>query len=340
MSCTAPRRGHRGFTLIELLVVIAIIGVLAGLLLPAVQYARRAANHTACTNNLRQAVISLHNYEGVHHQFPAIGDSIKNSWSFQAQLLPYCEQQNLHDLIDFSIPLGHPRNGVDPAHVESAAFPIAFYNCPSDDVPAVKTVSTARGGDFTFAGLNYMVNVGSGRGEFVSFGDITDGIAWSDSDVTFGAVTDGTTNTVAFAETLMGPGADSAEPQTAHQVQKFIAKGRGRSISDMQAFRDSAKGSPSAFISSVSSWDSTRGSTWIRGFGSGGGAINGWFPPNSPFPDLSIRAYIAMGPRSNHIGIVNLAFCDGSVRSVDDHIDANVHRNLFSRLDGQQAHTW
>ncbi|MFM8579121.1 MAG: DUF1559 domain-containing protein [Planctomycetaceae bacterium] len=110
-----PRNRQSAFTLVELLVVIAIIGVLVGLLLPAVQAAREAARRGGCSNNMRQIGLSLMNYESAKGCFPALEDhstaflqGSNNNWgetpgNWLIHILPYMDQKDVYDRIDFSI---------------------------------------------------------------------------------------------------------------------------------------------------------------------------------------------------------------------------------------------
>ena len=109
---------RRAFTLVELLVVITIIGILIALLLPAVQAAREAARRATCINNLKQLALGLHNYEQANRQFPpgaiyvtgAAPPTTENGRdpgfgaTWVTMLLPYIEQQSLHQKYNFSLP--------------------------------------------------------------------------------------------------------------------------------------------------------------------------------------------------------------------------------------------
>ena len=329
------RLSRSAFTLVELLVVIAIVGVLIGLLLPAVQAARAAARRVTCSNNLKQMSLSLHNYHSAFKRFPGIGDGIRNGWSVQSQILPYAEQSALHDLIDFDVPLGRAasRGGFNPPNDRAAETIVPFFVCPSDDIPPRKPIGYTRGRrtyEWRHAGLNYMVNVGSGTEDNVDYGSRTDGLFWSGSQTAFRDILDGTSSTIMLAETLMGPGFDA--PRIAsEQAEKYTAVGSGRSIAEMRRFRDEATNAdPNTFVSNHSRWSGTRGANWISGFGSSGGAINGWFTPNHPIPDLSMRANLASGPRSHHEAGVVISMADGRVTFVTDSIDLALFRALWT----------
>ncbi len=138
MKCTSLKR--YGFTLVELLVVIAIIGILIGMLLPAVQQVREAARRTECLNNMRQLGLGALNYESAHMQFPSSGmgateyfrgdvgggrrpNFSEDNFGVFFQTLPFMEQNNLHSL--------RATLGPNPAFLETV---VPFYHCPSRPV--------------------------------------------------------------------------------------------------------------------------------------------------------------------------------------------------------------
>lgn len=119
------RRPANGFTLIELLVVVAIIGVLVGLLLPAVQSAREAARRTQCQNNLRQVGIGLHNHHAARDCFPTAVStgSVRHYWC--AQMLPFVDNNPLTGMYDYSVLWNHVNNR------EAVQVPLSFMSCPA-----------------------------------------------------------------------------------------------------------------------------------------------------------------------------------------------------------------
>jgi prepilin-type N-terminal cleavage/methylation domain-containing protein len=124
-----------GFTLIEVLVVIAIIAILIGLLLPAVQWAREAANRTSCANNLHQIGVAIRLYEQMHRKLPPSAlDNEGASWAWL--ILPFLEQDNLYR----QWPVGQPYYC---APKEVRLTPIPNYFCPSRRSPGPETIGVA-----------------------------------------------------------------------------------------------------------------------------------------------------------------------------------------------------
>lgn len=312
------------FTLVELLVVIAIIGVLVSLLLPAVQAAREAARRMSCQNNLKQLGLALHNHESARSHLPSMGDYVNGGtvyWSMPARLLPYVEQGNLHDLIDFSLPIA--------AQPHIARVRVPFLLCPSE----VNDRERPDGPTFVHYPLNYGANAGlwhimqppRGMGE---------GVFVVNRVTRFADITDGTSNTLAMAEVKAFTPylRDGGNPGGAAPVP----------VSPLEI---AAYGGEFKMDSGHTEWVDARthqtGFTWT-------------FPPNTKVPyenggkvydidfnsmregrSTTLPTYAVVTSRSYHSGGVNVMLMDGSVRFTSQTISQLAWRALGSRNGGE-----
>ena len=202
----------RGFTLVELLVVIAIIGVLVALLLPAVQAAREAARRTKCSNSLRQLALACHNYHDTLGTLPSGGISVDATststadWCSKGKtedsrapwsvlLLPYIEENNLHDKFDFGKTFTSSSNAPGVAANDNL-FKLnnAKFQCPSDPNSSRAINNT-----------NYFAVQGGGPTPQCSTQGGTrvfylNGVMFWRSGLNLAAITDGTSNTYMLGE--------------------------------------------------------------------------------------------------------------------------------------------
>ncbi len=316
-------RGTRSaFTLVELLVVIAIIGILVGLLLPAVQAAREAARRMQCSNNLKQLGLAAHNYESSFRRFPGPAEDSLYGYSAQAKLLPFIEQTNLHNMIDYSQPLliGVANSpSVNPPLLPVVGQSLGLFICPSDPGSPLYTEANVQ-----WAGTNYMVNAGPATGMSYCSRSDTNGMFWRGSNVRMGEIPDGTSNTLLIAETLFGNRAPDTTTLIDYRTQ--ISRVSGGGVCTATAEELAAR--------TPSRYEGRRAGQWARNI-TYHTFINGLFGPNAKVPDVSHHGECISGSRSQHTGGIGGVYVDGSVHFLSDGVDIQAWRGLFDRRDGQ-----
>lgn len=377
------RAKRRGFTLIELLVVIAIIAVLIALLLPAVQAAREAARRAQCVNNLKQIGLGLHNYHQAVGTFPPghgqstayvgyTGYAGWTEWSAQAMLLPYMEQAPMYNAINFYYCGGYGAG----AYINYTAWTskLTIFACPSDTNINKGTVPRGTGLPDT---NNYRASIGTTTAVgWTNASAIIQGPGYASCQpdpfnknggqpgcspyatglfaywIAYGIqdCTDGTSNTVAYSESLVGD--QSYSPFRGNNSVTGVTGASNMEWMDISA-------APMTLINTALN---TCTQSYQMAMSTGANASNangarwGWgaatmtmfhtiVPPNSKQwkwnscrdgcggcgPDDSIFS----NAQSNHSGGVNVLFADGSVKFVKDSIGMQTWFQLGTKANGE-----
>jgi len=371
-----------GFTLVELLVVIAIIGVLVGLLLPAVQAAREAARRMQCSNNIRQMGLATANYEAAMKRYPpgrlspdyTINGVVQRSYttypttlaagsftgfrSVHTFILPYMEQVNIYNMIDFGKPTAvrmTTGGGLVPVNANYQAYATAagLFLCPS--CPNTGKVITENNYRYNFGGSTpFGGSQGSDRNDVVAispagFSSRGNGAFTMGSALKGSAITDGLSNTVFFSERTKGSGKPLTGLPTLEDVTNMLSRPQGLVDADvmMQNCGSMAPQVNGGFnFNSMGRWlegtDFSNG--WPFGFYSST-MYNHVATPNWKSIDCGTRSAIPDAPgehaiisaRSKHTGGVNATMGDGSVRFVSDSIDLAIWRAVGTRDGGEVA---
>lgn len=310
-----------GFTLIELLVVIAIIAILIGLLVPAVQKVREAADRLRCSNNLKQITLALHAHHDAKKYFPpgsynllddlgsnmTPGKNDRRCWFHDTML--YIEQGALYSDFDAYMNTG----GSALTYSKSTAI-VPSFMCPSDPVnPKVKTYRHDGTNEYHSQGFhgNYIVCLGDdyfNKNNDPKTSTQTNGVFSAYSKTRLRDIKDGTSTTAVLSELIL-----TSEPETG-PVDLTDIRGRYYNPSHGGVYF-STRVTPNTLVPDQFDWCSSQ--------------------PNPLAPCVWTGNNMFISTRSYHTGGVNMAFADGSVRFIFDSMDPATYKALGSRNGGE-----
>jgi prepilin-type processing-associated H-X9-DG protein len=292
-----------GFTRVELLVLSLMMSALVAMVLPGLVRAQTAGQRMASLNNMRQIGLAVHNHQDTYNMLPPNDDA--NHFSAFARLLPFVEQANLAQKIDFKKPV------TDKANLEARKAFVKLFVSPQDQQKSVSD---------DFGPTNYLFCAGS-KLELAG----NDGVFASNAKVTLVAVSNanGTSNTVILGETLKGDGSKKAVDIKRQHVA--LKKDALKNLKEDAGVQDWKDGKNIA---------GDRGASWMDGRFLQA-TFTGTRLPNAPEPDVDCAGLGGLSSLRSGDGRMNILYCDGHVSSVNKKIDIKILKAICNWKNDQ-----